>query len=135
MLAYGTDALVPVEIGSTSLRVSQFKEIYNEEGLRTNMDLLEEVREKSLIRLAAYQRKVAKHYNKGVKLRRFEVRDYVLREVEASTPQNLGKLLPNWEGPYEVIEVPKPGTYRLRALDGSVIKNTWHAGRFRKYFK
>ena len=99
------------------------------------MDLLEEVREVALVKLAAYQRRVAKHYNKGVKLRRFEVGDFVLREAEASTPQNTGKLMPNWEGPYEVTEVPKPGTYRLKALDGSDIKNTWHAGRLRKYFQ
>lgn len=85
-LAYGTDALVPIKIGSPSLRVSQFKEIYNDEGLKANLDLLEEVRETALIKLASYQRRVAKHYNKVVKLRRFEVGDFVLREVEASTP-------------------------------------------------
>lgn len=42
--------------------------------------------------------------------------------------------MPNYEGLYEVIEVPKPGTYQLRAMDETDIKSTWHAGRLQKYF-
>lgn len=89
----------------------------------------------ALVRLAIYQRRTARYYNQGVRQRRFEVGDLVLRKAEAFTSQNTRKLMPNWEGPYEVIEVPKPGTYQLRAMDVIDIKNTWHAGRLRKYYQ
>lgn len=59
----------------------------------------------------------------------------VLTEAEASTPQQIGKLMPNWEGPYKVIDTPRIGTYKLQDLDGSVIKNTWHASQLRRYYQ
>lgn len=49
-LVYGTDALVPVEIGSSSFRISQFKELYNDEGLRLNLDLLDVVLNVAILR-------------------------------------------------------------------------------------
>lgn len=54
-LAYRTDALIPVEIGSPSHRVSQYKELYNDEGLRLNLDLFNEVQDLTMIRFAIYQ--------------------------------------------------------------------------------
>lgn len=63
-----------------------------------------------------------------VKQRKFEVGNLVLREAEASNPQNTGKLMSDWEGLYEVIGVPKSGTYRLRTLEGIKIENMWLVG-------
>ena len=51
-LAYGTDSLVPVEVGLESYRTQVFNPDTNEYGLRGNLDLLEEERE------AAHQRNV-----------------------------------------------------------------------------
>lgn len=87
-LAYGTDALIPVEIRSPSLRVSQYKELYNDEGLCLYLDLLKNFRESTLVNLAIYQRRTTRHFNQGVRLRRFEIGDLVLWEADSSTPQN-----------------------------------------------
>ncbi|KAK1368310.1 hypothetical protein POM88_034402 [Heracleum sosnowskyi] len=35
-----------------------------------------------------------------------------------------GKLMQNWEGSYTVVEVVRPGTYKLSGPDGSLIKKT-----------
>lgn len=88
------------------------------------MNLLEEVQDSALVLLVIYQRRIARHHNWGMKQRRFGVEDLVLWEAEASTLQNTGKLMPNLEGPYEVIEVPKLGRYRLRAMDEIEVKIT-----------
>lgn len=120
-LTYGTNALISVE------QISRFKDLYNVEGLRLNLDLLDKVLDFAMLRLAVYQQRTARHYNQKVRQQKFEVGDLVLREVEAFTPQNTRKLMPN-----EFIGVPKPETYRLRTIDGVEVKNTW-SGRLRKY--
>lgn len=56
--------LMPLsEIRSPSLRVSQFKELYNDEGFQLNLDLVDEVRDSAMMRLAVYQKRIARHYN------------------------------------------------------------------------
>ena len=55
-------------------------------------------------RTARYQNLMAKQYDAMVKPRRFHIGDFVLKRVSLAT-KNLahGKLGPNWEGPYRVI--------------------------------
>ena len=53
-LVYGTEALIPVEIGVGSARVEKFDEQVNQEVLRENLDLIDEKREKACMRLEAY---------------------------------------------------------------------------------
>ena len=45
------------------------------------LDLLEECRESTTIRLAEYQQKLAQHYNRDVRTREFGAGDLVLRKV------------------------------------------------------
>ena len=80
-LTFGTKAVIPVEIGLTTLRMTFHKEEENEGQLRLNLDLLDETRKKAAQRIAFYQGKMAKYYNTKVKFRCFEVGDWVLRKV------------------------------------------------------
>lgn len=134
-LAYGSESLVPIEIGVPSPRIEGFDPLYNEDGLRANLDLADEMRDEAILRISAYQQKVAQFYDKRVRERIFRVGNLVLREVEASAPQSVGKLMPNWEGPYRVVDSPRIGSYKLQAMDGTIIKNTWHSTRLRRYFQ
>ena len=77
----------------------------------------------------------AQYYDSGIRKRSFQPGDMVLRELATSMLTKQGKLMPNWEGPYTVIEVIWPVTYKLAGPDGSPIKNTWHASRLRKYYQ
>uniref|UniRef100_A0A2N9ESE9 Integrase catalytic domain-containing protein n=1 Tax=Fagus sylvatica TaxID=28930 RepID=A0A2N9ESE9_FAGSY len=98
-LTFGTEAVIPVEIGLTTLRTTFHKEEENEGQLRLSLDLLDETREKAAQRIALYQGKMARYYNTKVKLRRFEVGDWVLRKVtQATKDPSQRKLGPNWEG-------------------------------------
>uniref|UniRef100_A0A2N9FDC4 Uncharacterized protein n=1 Tax=Fagus sylvatica TaxID=28930 RepID=A0A2N9FDC4_FAGSY len=67
-LTFGTEAVIPVEIGLTTLRTTFHKEEENEGQLRLNLDLLDETRDKAARRIALYQEKMAKYYNTKVKL-------------------------------------------------------------------
>ena len=62
-LAYGSDAVIPAEIGLTSYRVENYAEEKNEEAICLQLDLVDEVRATAEQRLTRYQNLMAKHYN------------------------------------------------------------------------
>nr|GEZ22632.1 reverse transcriptase domain-containing protein [Tanacetum cinerariifolium] len=57
-LTYGSEAVIPAEIGMPTHRTMMIKEDKNEEELRPNMDLLQERREAVTIREANYKNKM-----------------------------------------------------------------------------
>ena len=54
-LTYGCEAMVPVEVGAGSFRRDFYSPENNEVNLRLYMDLMEEVRVTSQVKLVAYQ--------------------------------------------------------------------------------
>uniref|UniRef100_A0A2N9FJ88 Uncharacterized protein n=1 Tax=Fagus sylvatica TaxID=28930 RepID=A0A2N9FJ88_FAGSY len=62
-MTFGSEAVVPVEIGLTTFRTSTHDEQENEEQLRLNLDLIDEVRETAETRVKRYQERMARHYN------------------------------------------------------------------------
>ena len=135
-MVFGTESVIPVEIGMPSFRVSNFDKEINEAELRINLDLLEEKRENAELRQMAYKCQVAKYYNQRVRHRSFLPGDLVLRKVTLSTKEpNTGKLGPTWEGPYKVIKVSRPGTYWLEGPDGKALSHPWNAEHLKKYYQ
>lgn len=103
ILTYGCEAMVPVELGAGSLRRDHYRPEVNEVNHRFFLDMIEETRTKAQLRLAAYQQRVARHYNAKVKARPLQVGDLVLRRVMPNTKiQGHGVFGANWEGPYKV---------------------------------
>ncbi|GKV50080.1 hypothetical protein SLEP1_g56797 [Rubroshorea leprosula] len=118
-LAYGAEAVIPVEVGLPSDRADRHDDQNNEQLLRENLDFVEEIREMSRIRNMAHQNRVAKFYNKRVRARQFQVGDLVLHKAGlTNTHSHMGKLAPNWEGPYMVVRVKRPGSYVLADIHG-----------------
>ncbi|XP_077242546.1 uncharacterized protein LOC143883065 [Tasmannia lanceolata] len=91
-LTFGTEAVIPLEIGTPALRNEYFNEKHNPEGLRTNLDLLEEAREWAGIRMATYHQRVARYHDTKEKERLYRVGDLVLRQAEISQPTKVGEL-------------------------------------------
>uniref|UniRef100_A0A2N9HJS8 RNA-directed DNA polymerase n=1 Tax=Fagus sylvatica TaxID=28930 RepID=A0A2N9HJS8_FAGSY len=134
-LTSGTEAIILVEIGLTTLRTTFHKEEENEGQLCLNLDLLDETREKAAQRIALYQGKMARYYNTKVKLRRFEVGDWVRRKVtQATKDSSQGKLGPNWEGPYKIIQYYRRGTYHLEDRHEKKLPHPWNAEHLKKYY-
>ena len=99
-LAFGTEAVAPVEVGLKSLRIEFASTEHNEEVLRLNQDLLKEKREHVLKRIEDYHRKIARYYDQRVKPRSYKPGDLVLKKLLlARKDPTHGKLGPNWEGP------------------------------------
>ena len=113
-LAFGTEAVAPIEVGLESPRVKFANAERNEETLRLNLDLLEEKREQALKCVKYYQRKTAKYYDQKVMPNSFKPDDLVLKKLlPARNDPTHGKLGPNWEGPYIVSWVICPSNYEL----------------------
>ena len=133
-LTYGTEAVIPVEVGVTSTRREAFHEESNDDHLQINLDCLDEVREEASIRVTKYQQRMADYYNKRVKLRRLDIGDLVLRKVTPTTKNPAqGKLGPTWEGLYRVVHYSKQGSYHLETMDGQKLPRSWNIEHLKKY--
>ncbi|GKV17245.1 hypothetical protein SLEP1_g27777 [Rubroshorea leprosula] len=66
-LAFSTEAVIPIEIGVPSFKVTHFDEGQNGQLLRENLDLLDEFREEARLRTLVYKQKIANFYNKRVR--------------------------------------------------------------------
>ena len=104
--------------------MENYNENKNEEAIRLQLDLVDEVQGTTDQRLARYQNLVVKHYNSKVRHRDFQVRDLVLRKVVGATRDpSQGKLSPNWERPYRIASWQRKGTYHLEMLDGRKLQH------------
>ena len=107
------------EVGLTNYKVHNHDENKNDEAMRLQLDLMDELRTAVEQRLARYQDRMAKYYNSRVRHRDFQVGDLVLRKViGAARDPTQGKLGPNWEGPYRDASWQRKGTYHLETLEG-----------------
>ena len=135
-LAFGTEAVAPVEVGIRSPRVELASEEQNDEALRLNLELLDERREQVQQRTEEYQRKTARYYNKRVKPRSYVPGDLVLKKLlPARKNPAHGKLGPNWEGPYIISRVVRPGNYELQTEERKVLRHTWNAEHLKRFYQ
>ncbi|XP_071689002.1 uncharacterized protein [Rutidosis leptorrhynchoides] len=58
----------------------------------------------------------------------------VLRNNDASRAEKLGKLGPNWEGPYQVVTINAAGSYKLADVEVRTLPNAWHAALLKRYY-
>jgi len=106
-------AMLPVEIDTPTWRRDNFSEEANETGLRCTMDMIDEIRKNSHIR----------EMKEG---------DLVFKQVVA--PTRIGKLMPNWEGPYRGKIFLSHRAYKLEKMNGDPVPRTWNAVNLRHYY-
>ena len=86
--------------------------------------------------MASYQQRMAGAYNKNVRIRRFQVGDFVLRKAfQNTTNPSDGKLAPKREDPYLIEAESGKGAYHLLTMDGDLLPRAWNAVHLKKYFK
>ncbi|XP_073129012.1 uncharacterized protein [Henckelia pumila] len=130
-LVYGSEAVLPVEIGQPSARIRAYED--TEEGARAQeLDLIEERREKAARRMEAYRARVMRAYNRKVKPRELQEGELVLKRVNPAG--KVGKLDARWEGPYKLIRKVGANTWYLQDSQGRPLKRPWNALHLKKYF-
>ena len=123
-LAYGSEVVIPAEVHMANHRVTMYQDKDNEEQLRLNLDLINEVRTDVEERTERYKNLMARQHDAIVKPRQFNIGDLVLKKVSLATKNPAhGKLGLNWEGPYRIINYKRQGSYYLEALDGRKLEH------------
>ncbi|GAU40405.1 hypothetical protein TSUD_136520 [Trifolium subterraneum] len=114
-LAYGTEAVIPVEIGEPSRRTeAPLDEQMNDDAMREELNLVEEIQTAASLKEASLKQLVAAQHDTKVIKRDLEVGSIVLRRNAKDSHE--GKLAANWEGPYRVRGKTDNGAYHLETL-------------------
>ncbi|GJX65135.1 reverse transcriptase domain-containing protein [Tanacetum coccineum] len=90
-LTYGTEAVIPLEIGMPSLMCEKVDQAMNDEALILNLDILEEMQEKAAIQEARSKAKMEKYYNakvRNTKISCTAVMKQAMQKKEESSTQN-----------------------------------------------
>ena len=127
--------VAPVEVGLESPKVKFANAEHNEEILRLNLDLLEEKREQALKRAKDYQQKTIRYYDRKVRPNSFKPVDLVLKKLLPTRKDPThGKLGPNWEAPYIVSRVIRPGNYELQTNEGKTLQHSCNVEHLKLFY-
>jgi hypothetical protein len=104
--------------------------------MNDNVEDLIELRLWSLVKIRENKAKVARAYNKKVKLKEFQVEDLVWEAVLPSGIKDTayGKWSPNWHGPYRIDQVLSGNAFMLEELDGLKFPVAVNGQHLKKYF-
>ncbi|KAJ3698988.1 hypothetical protein LUZ61_002693 [Rhynchospora tenuis] len=92
-MVYGMEAVTPMEMIQPTLRTLTYDRTRNNEKKLVELEAIYELREEARKKMAEYQRKMRRAFDKKVAPRHFQRGDWVLRSVEA-TGKHIGKLDP-----------------------------------------
>ncbi|XP_072072044.1 uncharacterized protein [Arachis hypogaea] len=133
-LVYGSEALIPVEVGTPTIRSELYDEQNNTLIRSAELDLVEEDKDIAAIKQRAMKQLAARRHNSKVIPRAFSEDDLVLRRTEdARRPPSHGKLAANWEGPFRIAKVLGMGAYQLQTLQGSPVSGNWNVSSLKMY--
>jgi hypothetical protein len=131
-LVYGAEAILPTDLEYRSPRVRGYDEGANQRAREDSLDQLDEAQTVALIHSARYQQALRRYQARKVRRRDFSEGDLVLRLRQDNRGRH--KLSPPWEGPYIVVKVLKPGTYKLANEDREELTNAWNIQQLRRFY-
>jgi ribonuclease HI len=131
-LVHGAEAVLPTDLEYGSPRVQGYDEDANQRAREDSLDQLDEARLVALMHSARYQQSLRRYQARKIRRRDFSEGDLVLRLRQDSRGRH--KLSPPWEGPYVVVKVLKPGTYKLANEDGEELTNAWNIQQLRRFY-
>jgi hypothetical protein len=138
-LVYGHHAVLPWEIQSDSRRVVLQKDLSSKDYNGLMMDELEDlhmIRLRALENIKKNKLRVAKYYNKKVKVRQFAEGDLVWKALVpiGTKYSEFGKWSPNWEGPFRVVRCVPGNAYMLKTLLGEEFSAAINGRYLKKYY-
>jgi hypothetical protein len=131
-LLFGDEAITPEEAKAGSIRTVASEEGEDEADCSVEKDVIEGIGLQVVENINKYQAETIKWRDRKVKLKNIEPGHLVLRRV--ANPETVGKLQLKWEGPFLVVSSSRPGSYRLKDMDGNDIPRSWNADELRRYY-
>jgi hypothetical protein len=129
-LLFGDEAITPEEAKRGSIRTTASAE--DKADYQTTKDTIEETRHLAIEHINKYQADTIRWHDRKVRLKNIKLGHLVFRRV--ANPDTVGKLQLKWEGPFLVVSSSRPGSYRLKDMDGNDIPRSWNADELRWYY-
>ena len=134
-LTYEMEAIIPTEIGMSTIRMEIPKEA-NAKAHARDLDMTDKIREVAAMCMALYQQRTKKLYNRWVTQCSYQARVLVLRRVfESTIDSTADKFQPNWEGPYTIIRGGLTGSYTLDKMGGTLVPKIWNTTHLKRYYQ
>jgi hypothetical protein len=138
-LVYRHHAVLPWEMQSDSGRVVLQRDLRSKD---YNDFMMDELKDLHMIRLRALENieknkmRVAKYYNKKVKVKQFAEEDIVRKALLliGTKYSTFGKWSPNWEGPFRVVRCTPGNAYILKTLLGEEFTTAINSRYLKKYY-
>jgi hypothetical protein len=131
-LVHGAEAVLPTDLEYGSPRVQGYDEDTNQRARKDSLDQLDEACLVALMHSARYQQSLRCYQARKVHRRDFSEGDLVLRLRQDNRGRH--KLSPLWEGPYIMVKVLKPSTYKSANEDGEKLTNAWNIQQLRRFY-
>jgi hypothetical protein len=129
---YRSEAVIPTDVAFDAPRIQHYKEGTAEETRKVDLDSIEEHRVAALMRHTQYEQQLRSYHDRNIRERSFNVGDLVLRRIQST--KGTHKISAPWEGPFIVMEVVSPSTYRLLWADGQGVPNIWNIEHLRRFY-
>jgi hypothetical protein len=116
-LLFGDEAITPEEAKTGSIRTTASAD--DEADYQITKDTIEGTRLQAIEHINKYQAETIRWRDRKVRLKNIKPCHLVLRRV--ANPNKVGKLQLKWEGLFLVVSLSRPGSYRLKDMDGNDI--------------
>jgi hypothetical protein len=127
---FGDEAITPEEAKAGSIKTATSTE--DKVDYQVTKDTIEGTRLQAIEHINKYQAEKIKWRDRKVRLKNIKLGHLVLRRV--ANPDTMGKLQLRWEGPFLAVSSSRPGSYRLKDMDGNDIPRSWNADELRRYY-
>ena len=135
-LVYGSKAVLPIEVKIQSFRVLVEAKILEEDWTKVRYEklaLIDEKRAKAQYHAQGYQKRIARAFNKKVKLKNLREGDLVLEVLRDETFDLRGKMKPRWFGPFIIKKIMFRGASRITNSNGEEMLRPINMDRLQKY--
>jgi hypothetical protein len=109
-LVFGAEAVLSMDLGYGSPRLRAYPESSRQQARKDSLYQVDEARDVVMLHSAKYQQSLWQYQAQTIRCRDFSEGDLVLKLRQDNRGRH--KLSPPWEGPYVIVEVLKPGTYK-----------------------
>jgi hypothetical protein len=131
-LVYGLDARLPVDLEWDTPDGADHPTSIVQRAFQI-LNRLEPDRLKTYDNIVQAQARQKRYHDDQIEPRTYAIGDKVLLHRTGQSTSHSAKLLSKWDGPFYVHNIPRPGTYKLRTLDGRLVQNLAHGDRLKLY--
>ena len=130
-LTFGTEVVIPVEVGLTSIHVKTFEERKNQQELNSNLDLVNKVRDEARLRMAKY-----KELDTTISEWRSEGSTQEISSLGKFHKSLRTHLKGSWDQcvkDLKVVRYSRQGSYHLKTMDSRELPCSWNTEHLKKY--